>query len=448
LKNKSLTYQCQNCGYISKKWLGKCPDCGAWNSFTEEIVIDSKKILNSKKVSSTTLPEISLQKHYRISTEFKEFDKVIGGGLVPGQVILIGGSPGIGKSTLITQVLDNISNDKNKSIYLSAEESLTQIKIRTNRLNISNKNIFVINENEINSSLLEIETISPKFLVIDSIQTIYSENISSIPGSITQIKECTNLLIEFAKTKGIVLIIIGHITKEGAIAGPKVLEHMVDTVLYFESENTTSYRIIRTLKNRFGNVNEIAIFEMTSEGLQELTDPSNIFIENREKENIGSIIFPLVEGSRIFLVEVQALVSSTSYSMPRRSAQGIDPNRLNLLITIIEKHLGMQLYSNDIFINIPGGIKLNDPAVDLAVVIAIISSFLNKKINISWACFGEIGLNGEIRKSSFYKNRVNEAKKLGFKKIFTPKYNNIGDKIENIEITELNNITDLVSIFD
>ena len=447
MKNKNLTYQCQNCTYISKKWLGKCPDCGAWNSFVESNVKNVIK-KTSKNVKLTSLSEIKLEKQFRINTEFNEFDKVIGGGFVPGQVILIGGSPGIGKSTLITQILDTVSRNQTTSVYVSAEESLNQIKIRTNRLKIFNNNIFVVNENEINSVLLEIEKISPKFLVIDSIQTVFSEEVSSIPGSISQIKECSNLLIEFAKKRNIVLIIIGHITKEGAIAGPKILEHMVDTVLYFESENTTSYRIIRSLKNRFGNVNEIAIFEMTFEGLKEVTDPSNIFIENREIENVGSIIFPLLEGSRIFLVEVQALVSSTSYSIPRRSAQGLDPNRLNLLVTIIEKHLGMHLYSNDIFINIPGGIKINDPAVDLAVVISIISSFLNKKINTFWACFGEIGLNGEVRKSSFYKQRVSETKKLGFKKIFAPKYQNNGEKIEGIEIIEFNNISDIVSIFE
>ena len=449
MKNKSIAYQCQHCGYISKKWLGKCPDCGAWNSFVEDFtVINKKEIKNIENVKAVPISNIKLEQQKRISSKFIEFDKVIGGGFISGQVILLGGSPGIGKSTLITQILDNVSDSHNLSVYLSAEESLNQIKIRTNRLNISNDNIYIVNSNEINSALTKIENLNPKFLVIDSIQTIYSDNISSIPGSISQIKECCNLLIEFAKSKGIVLIIIGHITKEGSIAGPKILEHMVDTVLYFESETSTTYRIIRSLKNRFGNINEIAIFEMSAEGLHELKDPSNIFIENRSSENIGSIIFPLVEGTRIFLIEIQALVASTSYSMPRRSAQGIDPNRLNLLITIAEKHLGLQLYSNDVFINVPGGIRLNDPAVDLAVIFSILSSFLNKKIDTNWACFGEVGLNGEIRKSSFYNQRINEALKLGFKKIFTPKQKFNGEYSEKIQVVQLSNIINLIDILN
>ena len=443
-----MIYQCQSCGYISKKWLGKCPDCNNWNTFSEEQNIDIKKNKSNKtQAVAIPLPEIELKKIIRISTGFNEFNRALGGGLVTGQVILIGGSPGIGKSTLLTQILNNLTQNNIKGIYLTAEESAYQVKLRTERLNINNPNFLIISENNLTNAILEVKKNKPEFLIVDSIQTIYSENSSSIPGSISQIKECASVLIDYAKSNNICLFIVGHITKEGQIAGPKVLEHMVDTVLYFESESTTSFRIIRTLKNRFGNVNEIAIFEMTSFGLKEVVDPTNIFLEHREKENIGSVIFPLVEGSRIFLIEVQALVSNSTFSMPRRNAQGIDPNRMNLLITVMEKILGVNLFSNDIFINIPGGIKVNDPAVDLAVVVAILSSFLNKKIDTSCACFGEVGLNGEVRKSSFHKERIKEAARMGFKEIITPKNNEKDEKFEKTKILSINNINFLADFF-
>ncbi len=443
-----MIYQCQSCGYISKKWLGKCPDCNNWNTFSEEQNIDIKKNKSNKiQAVAIPLPEIELKKIIRISTGFNEFNRALGGGLVTGQVILIGGSPGIGKSTLLTQILNNLTQNNIKGIYLTAEESAYQVKLRTERLNINNPNFLIISENNLTNAILEVKKNKPEFLIVDSIQTIYSENSSSIPGSISQIKECASVLIDYAKSNNICLFIVGHITKEGQIAGPKVLEHMVDTVLYFESESTTSFRIIRTLKNRFGNVNEIAIFEMTSFGLKEVVDPTNIFLEHREKENIGSVIFPLVEGSRIFLIEVQALVSNSTFSMPRRHAQGIDPNRMNLLITVMEKILGVNLFSNDIFINIPGGIKVNDPAVDLAVVVAILSSFLNKTIDTSCACFGEVGLNGEVRKSSFHKERIKEAARMGFKEIITPKNNEKDEKFEKTKILSINNINFLADFF-
>ena len=434
-----MIYQCQNCGYISKKWLGKCPECNEWNTFLEEkdSITHTK---TDKKAKIFSLSNIKTILEKKISTKFKEFDRVVGGGLVNAQVILIGGNPGIGKSTLLTSVLNNLSTKEQKGVYLSAEESPAQVKIRTNRLNINNENFFILSENNIDIALNAIKKISPKFIVIDSIQTVYSENSSSIPGSISQIRDCATKLIDYAKTTDTILFLIGHVTKEGAIAGPKILEHMVDTVLYFESETSTDYRIIRSLKNRFGRINEIAIFEMTSSGLKEIKNATNIFIENRGEEKIGSIIFPMVEGSRIFLIEVQALVSTTNYPMPRRNAQGIDINRLNLLITVVEKILELNLYNNDIFINIPGGIKVFDPAVDIAVVMAIISSFLNKPVDSSLSCFGEIGLNGEIRKASYAKNRINEVKKLGFKKIITPKLAKGDSEFENIEIIQLGSI--------
>ena len=442
-----MIFQCQNCGYVSKKWLGKCPQCNEWNTFLEE-KSNVQKHSSSKKSNAYLLSEINIEFEKKISTGFQEFDRVLGGGIVNGQVILIGGNPGIGKSTLLTQVLNNISTNDKKGIYLSAEESATQVKIRTKRLGIDNPNIFILPENNITSALPLIEKISPRFIVIDSIQTVYSEFSGSIPGSISQIKECASRLIEFVKSNGTILFFIGHVTKEGAIAGPKILEHMVDTVLYFESETSTDFRIIRALKNRFGRVNEIAIFEMTVNGLKEVNDPTNIFIANRGKGAVGSVIFPLVEGSRVFLVEVQSLVSSTNYPMPRRNSQGVDLNRINLLITVVEKILGLHLYNHDIFVNIPGGIKINDPACDLAVVVAIVSSFLNKPLDIFLTCFGEIGLNGEIRKASYSKSRIKEAARLGFNKVITPilpKGEKSFDKIQTIQLDSIRNLPDIIS---
>jgi DNA repair protein RadA/Sms len=441
-----MIYQCQNCGYTSKKWLGKCPECNEWNTFLEEEDVIVKRKSSLKKSEALLLSDIQIKNSKRISSGFTELNRVLGGGLVNGQVILIGGSPGIGKSTLLTQILNNISNSQEKGIYLSAEESAAQVKLRTNRLKISNDNIFILSENNIDAAFSEIRKIKPKFLVIDSIQTIYSENINSIPGSISQIKECASKLIDHTKHSNSILFLVGHITKEGAIAGPKVLEHMVDTVLYFETDSSSDFRIIRSLKNRFGRVNEIAIFEMLSTGLKEITDPTNIFVENRNQNNIGSVIFPLVEGSKVFLVEVQALVSNSNYTMPRRNAQGFDINRLNLLITVIEKILGLNLFNNDVFINIPGGIKIFDPAVDLAVITAIISSFLNKSLDISLSCFGETGLNGEVRKASFAGERIKEAKRLGFNKIITPKLPKGEFNFENMQIFQIDTIKSLPDI--
>ncbi len=437
-----MTYQCQTCGYVSRKWLGKCPDCNEWNTFIQE---DSGIKSTSRKGSekALSLPSIKLEKKLTKSCKLKEFDRALGNGAVKGQVILLGGEPGIGKSTLLTQILNNLATSDKKGLYLSAEESPAQVKMRTERLSIKNENFFVLPENNISKALEKIRQLKPAYIVVDSIQTVYSDSSASIPGSISQIKECASLLIEYVKFEDAVLFLIGHVTKEGAIAGPKVLEHMVDTVLYFESETSTDYRIIRSLKNRFGKVNEIAIFEMTSEGLKEVSDPTNIFIENRVKQNIGSVIFPLVEGSRIFLVEIQALVSNSSYSMPRRNAQGIDPNRINLLVTVIEKVMGVNLYGNDIFINVPGAIKINDPAVDLAVVASVLSSFLNKELDLFLACFGEVGLNGEVRKASFWKERIKEVSRMGFKKIIMHKSEEGINDFEKVKLFPIGNIADI-----
>ena len=440
-----MAYICQSCGYASKKWLGKCPECNNWNTFIEEN-FDEKRI---KKISDIPEPlllkDIQLKKIQRISTKITEFDRVIGGGLVDGEVILIGGPPGIGKSTLLSQILNNISTNNEKGFYLSAEESLNQIKIRFSRLNIDNDNIFFLAENNLSKAIYTIKKIKPKFLVVDSIQTVYLEHISSIPGSISQIRECSSLLIEYAKKNNVILFLIGHITKEGSIAGPKILEHMVDTVLYFESEKDSVYRIIRSLKNRFGPVNEISVFEMTSNGLKQIVNPSEIFIDKNKSKNIGSTIFPAIEGTRSILIEVQALVSDSNFSMPRRTSQGVDLNRLNLLIAIIEKNLGATLFNKDIFVNIPGGIKVNDPSVDLPIVLSILSSYLNKEIDKNLACFGEIGLTGEIRATTFSNERIKEALRLGYKKIIAPE---VKEKFNDAEIISINSISDILSILN
>ncbi len=438
-------YICQNCGYISKKWLGKCPECNSWNSFLEENV-DIKRV---KKVSNipnpVSLHEIKLSEISRIKTNIEEFNRVLGGGLVEGEVILIGGAPGIGKSTLLSQVLDVISNENSKGFYLSAEESLNQIKLRFSRLGITNENILFLSENNLTKSIETIRKVRPKFIVIDSIQTIYVDYINSIPGSVSQIRECSSMLIEYTKKNNAILFLIGHITKEGSIAGPKILEHMVDAVLYFESEKNNAFRIIRSLKNRFGPVNEIAVFEMTSKGLKEVKNPSEIFLDKNKTKNIGSTVFPAIEGTRSILLEVQALVSDTNFSIPRRTSQGVDLNRLNLLIAIIEKNLGANLFNKDIFINIPGGIKINDPAIDLPVVMAILSSYLNKEIDQNLVCFGEIGLTGEVRNASFSSERIKEAIRLGYKKIVTPERT---EKVKNAEIITVNTINDIFNILN
>ncbi len=431
---------CQECGYSSKKWLGKCPQCNSWNSFIEE---DEKKVkfFKPSNLKPLSLNEIKSSSTERILTKIEEFDRIIGGGLVKGQVLLIGGSPGIGKSTLLSQILANLSDEKDKGFYISAEESLAQIKLRFDRLNIENQNIFFISENNLTKIIPVIEKYRPKFIVVDSIQTVYSENLTSIPGSVTQIRECTSILTDFTKKNEAIVFIIGHITKEGAIAGPKILEHMVDTVLYFEAEKNSIYRIIRVLKNRFGPINEIAVFEMKKDGLKEIKNPSEIFIEQDKEKNIGSTIFPTIEGTRSILVEVQALVSDTSFSIPRRTAQGLDINRINILIAILEKSLGINFFNKDIFVNIPGGIKINDPAVDLPVCISILSSYLNKEIDKNLACFGEIGLTGEVRTTSFSDLRIKEALRMGYTKIIMPES---GREFYNAKIITISTINDIL----
>jgi DNA repair protein RadA/Sms len=437
------------------RWLGKCPECSGWNTFTEEIIhTDKKKITSNTKnlaISSLTnlkkISELNIKNEQRISTGIAETDRVLGGGIVPGSVTLIGGDPGIGKSTLMMQICDSIKD--NIILYISGEESQNQIKLRAERLGIKNKDFFILNETSLEIIAAVIEKINPQIVIIDSIQTIYREGLEASPGTISQLRESCAAIIQIAKAKGISFFLIGHITKEGYIAGPKVLEHMVDTVLQFEGERTHSYRIIRAIKNRFGSSNEIGVFEMTGTGLKEVLNPSEVFITRRNAESPGSAVSASMEGTRPILIEVQALVSHSGFSVPQRTATGFDYKRLAILIAVLEKKIGLHLSKYDIFLNIAGGIKIDEPSIDLAAAMSICSSFQDSPIGIDMMILGEIGLGGEIRPVSYAERRISEALKLGFNKILLPKGNlkNLSAKInQTAEIFPAENIFEAVKL--
>ena len=439
-------YICSECGYTSKKWLGKCPNCDSWGTFEEEV--DIKKALSkisAEDVEIVRLEEIELGKEFRMVTKFSEFDRVLGGGLVKGEVVLISGNPGIGKSTFLLQLIDEYSKTGNV-FYISGEESLRQIKQRSERLGVKSKSLYLANE----TNLEKIESIilkdNPKIVVIDSIQTLYSENVNSIPGSVTQIRETTLKIIELAKSREISFFIVGHITKDGKVAGPKLLEHMVDAVIQIEGEENNFYRIIRTLKNRFGSTNEISIFDMKEDGISEITNPSEFFIGEREEKNIGSIITPILEGSRVFLFEVQSLLTNTTFGLPRRIIEGYDKNRVEILGAVLSKFLKLDLSSKDIFINIPGGLMLKDRSSDLAVIFSLISSINSLAVSQKIAAVGELGLRGEIRRVAFIKNRIKELERLGFKGVYLPTANKKDLESENfkIKLIYLKNIEELI----
>ncbi len=421
-------FQCQACGYASPKWLGKCPDCSAWNSFSEEK--QSPKPLKSFGASEPQpLSKIVGGKEKRVPIGINEFDRVLGGGLVKGSVILIGGDPGIGKSTLLLQavakiVKSQISETKLQTIlYVSGEESPEQIKLRSERLSIDSDNIILLPETLVENIIATAQDLKPSVMVIDSIQTVYTEELTSAPGSVGQIRESAAKLMFFAKRSEIPVFLIGHVTKEGAIAGPRVLEHIVDTVLYFEGDRGHPYRILRTIKNRFGSTNEIGVFEMTDEGLIEISNPSELFLSERPLNVSGSTVIASMEGTRPLMVEVQALVSPTTFGMPRRTSMGIDFNRVNLLIAVLEKKAGMHLGGMDIFTNIVGGLKILEPAADLGIISAIVSSFREVPIDSGTFLFGEVGLSGEVRAVAQGEARLKEASKIGFKKAIIPKSN-------------------------
>ncbi len=439
-------FVCQNCGYRSLRWLGKCPDCETWNSLVEETVAPasrSKKTLEEPR----RLLDIESLEEKRISTSIGEFDNLLGGGLVPGSVILVGGNPGIGKSTLLLQVSNGLSTRGLTVLYVSGEESARQTKLRADRLGAGVDNLYIVNETDVEIIIEHIEKLKPQVVVIDSIQILYKSEFSSSPGTVSQIRECSHVLTSLAKSRGITIFLIGHVTKEGALAGPKVLEHLVDTVLYFEGESFTQKRILRAVKNRFGSTNEIAIFDMTSSGLIEVTNPSEILLGEREDNVPGSVIVPVIEGTRPLLIEIQSLVVSAGLGFAKRRSMGLDFNRIPLLVAVLEKRLGLQLGSQDIFVNVVGGIRIMEPAIDLGVVLGIVSSFRNRAIEKNTVVLGEVGLGGEVRAVSFIGQRVQEAQKLGFKRCILPKISLETLKVKgSLELVGVKNIEEAIKI--
>jgi len=446
----TTTYICQNCGYQSSKWLGKCPECGEWNTFVEEVVSRSNDKKHSikkgdKKAQPTPVHQISFKKEERIDTRNKELNRVLGGGLVPGSVVLIGGEPGIGKSTLMLQTALNMNGLR--TLYVSGEESQQQIKMRADRLGINNDNCFILNETYTTDILKQIESVTPQVLIIDSIQTLYTDTLDSSPGSISQIRETAGELMRMAKTTQIPVFLIGHITKEGNLAGPKVLEHMVDTVLQFEGDQHYGFRILRSVKNRFGSTSELGIFEMQSGGLREVSNPSEILLSQRDEASSGVTIAAMVEGQRPMLIETQALVTNAAYGTPQRSATGFDLRRMNMLLAILEKRGGFKLGNKDVFLNIAGGIRVEDPAIDLSVVAAILSSLEDIALSNKICFAAEVGLSGEIRSVAHIENRILEAEKLGFEKIIISKYNLKGltPSRYKIEVTGVGKIEEMLT---
>lgn len=435
-KTKSAWF-CQNCGVESAKWVGKCPSCGEWNTFVEEIVVKSKNVnvVGSKgdsKNKPLKISEISSSEEKRYNTQNMELNRVLGGGLVPGSLILIGGEPGIGKSTLALQIALHLKSYK--TLYVSGEESAQQIKLRGNRINADNDNCLIVSETSMENIFSHIKNTNPNIVVIDSIQTLATERIEAGPGSVSQIRECTSQLLQYAKQLAVPVLLIGHITKDGSLAGPKILEHMVDTVLQFEGDQNHMYRILRATKNRFGSTSEMGIYEMQHTGLREVSNPSELLLSQEDESLSGTAISASIEGMRPFLIEIQALVSSAAYGTPQRSSTGFDLRRLNMLLAVLEKRAGFRLSTKDVFLNIAGGIKVNDPAIDLAVIIAVLSSSTDISIPKEVCFAGEIGLSGEIRPVNRIDQRISEAEKLGFKQIFIPKHNLKGLDISKFKI--------------
>lgn len=443
-------FVCNECGGESPKWMGKCPECGQWNTLVEEV--EEKDAQLQKKLMGIlskpeSLVDISEDIAERQSSGNSELDRVLGGGIVKGSLVLVGGDPGIGKSTLLLQISSNTGSKGLKVLYISGEESTAQIKLRASRMDIRSQNIYLVSENNTENINVYVNDMKPDILIVDSIQTMYNPEISSAPGSVSQVREATLELMKIAKQDGIATFIVGHVTKQGAIAGPRVLEHMVDTVLYFEGDTHMSYRVLRAVKNRFGSTNEIGIFEMGDKGLTEVANASEMLLSGRMKGAPGSCVIAAMEGTRAMLVEVQALLSHTSFGVPRRNATGVDYNRVMLLMAVLEKRVGMQLGSSDSYVNVVGGIKLNEPAADLGIVAAIASSFRDREIDEGTAIIGEVGLAGEVRAVNFAEKRVNEAAKLGFKRCIVPRNNleRLNDK-SGIEVVGVSNVNEMLDI--
>ena len=446
MKSKTV-FVCQNCGAKEAKWTGRCNVCGEWNSFVEEVEVSVKgrgnAVIGNPSSKALRLSEIKINADARMDTGDNELNRVLGGGMVPGSMILLGGEPGIGKSTLVLQFA--LHNRCGKVLYVSGEESISQIKMRAQRLGSDNDECLFLTGNSLEMVLEHARTIHPDLLIIDSIQTLATETVDSIPGSLSQIRECTNALLRFSKENTISTILIGHITKDGQLAGPKVLEHMVDTVIQFEGDQQYMYRILRSMKNRFGSTSEIGIYEMLQSGLRQVSNPSELLLSNHDQELSGIAVSATVEGVRPILLEVQSLVSTAAYGVPQRSATGFDSRRLNMLLAVLEKRVGFKLASKDVFLNIAGGIRVNDPALDLAVVMAVLSSNIDAALPGDTVFAGEVGLSGEIRAVSRIEQRISEAGKLGFKRIFVPLGNKKGfsKKADQIEVCFVSKISDI-----
>ncbi|MCK4260349.1 MAG: DNA repair protein RadA [Halanaerobiales bacterium] len=443
MAKEKTRFICQECGYEALKWLGQCPGCKKWNTIHEEsrTLLQDKYRFTGLINSPKSIQEIEYDHQDRMETLFGELNRVLGGGIVPGSLVLFGGDPGIGKSTILLQVVHHIGEKYGQVLYVTGEESGAQIRLRAERLKTTSKELYIQPENNIHAIEQGIKEINPRLVIIDSIQTIFNPELSSASGSVSQVRECSGNLMRIAKTKGIPIFIVGHVTKEGNLAGPRVLEHMVDTVLYFEGERHHSYRILRSVKNRFGSTNEIGIFEMLQSGLEEVPNPSEAFLSERPQDAPGSVVIPSLEGSRPILVELQALVSSANFGTPRRMTAGVDQNRVSLVLAVLEKKIGMYIQSQDVYINIAGGIKLSEPALDLGIAVACASSYREHPIDPKVALIGEVGLVGEIRAVNQIEARINEAKKLGFTKVVMPwnnyKVMNFDPELEIIGIRDL-----------
>ena len=450
-KAKKTIFFCQNCGHEESKWLGQCPVCRQWNTFVEEKVTVAKtggQTKSLKEAEVVALSSVQTDREERVCTGIGELDRVLGGGIVPGSLVLVGGDPGIGKSTLLLQVCQRLTERKQKLLYISGEESLKQIKLRADRMGTFTDDLLLLCETNIETIRSVIEKERPSLVVIDSIQTMYSEEVSSAPGSVSQVREATNIFMQIAKGMGISIFIVGHVTKEGTVAGPRVLEHMVDTVLYFEGDRHASYRILRGVKNRFGSTNEIGVFEMRQDGLREVENPSEFMLNGRPENASGSVVACSMEGTRPILLEIQALVCRSNFGMPRRTAAGTDYNRVNLLMAVLEKRLGLPLSNYDAYVNIAGGIRINEPAVDLGIVLALVSSYKNRSVSEDVLVFGEVGLSGEVRAVNMPEQRVSEAKKLGFQTCILPAVSL--DAVKNIQgikllgVKSINEAIDLI----
>lgn len=448
MAKEKIMYFCQSCGAGSGKWMGQCPACKEWNTMVEERVSKKKTVSsfqNEGRAKVTKLKDIEMAREERICTDIAELDRVLGGGMVTGSMVLVGGDPGIGKSTLLLQVCKNLAAKKISILYVSGEESLQQIKIRAERIGEFGESLSLLCETNLEVIEEIVRRDMPQMVVIDSIQTMYNENVSSAPGSVSQVRETTGSLLKMAKGLGITFFIIGHVTKEGVVAGPRVLEHMVDTVLYFEGDRHAAYRILRGVKNRFGSTNEIGVFEMRGNGLEEVENPSEFMLGGKPKGASGSVVACSIEGTRPILLEVQALVCHSNFGIPRRTAAGTDFNRVNLLMAVLEKRAGLQMGACDAYVNIAGGIKMNEPAIDLGIVLALVSSYKNRPVEEKTICFGEVGLSGEVRAVNLAEQRILEAKKLGFTTCILPEVSLKSlEEIQGIELIGVKSIKDAI----